>query len=1032
MKAARPAVFFLCAAFLTLAGCQDVFRSTMPAGTHKPAESAAAPRYTVTFDAGEGSVSPDPVPVPSGSSLGFLPEEPTKEGHTFGHWYTSEGGKEEPFIGSTPVTADITVHAKWLTKAYTVMFDAAGGSVSSQFQSVDHNTPLGVLLPTPARSGHTFGGWYTAANGGTQFTADTTVTTDITVYARWIPQYTVTFDADGGDPVPPSQTVNHGDVINPLPEPAKTGHTFVGWFPNPDGGGDRFTASTAVTGHMIVYARWTINPYTVTFDAGEGSVSPQPQAADYNTPLGSLPEPAKTGYTFGGWYTGQNGGGTQFTASTPVTESKTVYARWIPQYTVTFDTNGGSAAPPPVPVTGGLSIGSLPVAPTKEGHTFGGWYTAANGGGTPFTASTAVTADITVHAKWLINAYTVTFDAGEGGIVSPGFQAADHNTTLGAFLPTPTKEGHTFGGWYTGQDGGGTEFTKDTKVTGNMTVYAKWTPTEHTVTFNAGEGSVSPSAQTVNYNTSLGVLLPTPTKTEHTFDGWFPNANGTGTPFTAATLVTADITVYARWTIKTYTVTFNAAGGDPATQTRRVNYDSWISPLPTPTRTDHTFGGWYTAANGGGDPFTVSTAVTAGITVYAKWLATVRFDTDGGSAAPPPVTVAIGSSMHSLPKAPTKEGYTFGGWYTDRNGGGEPFTASTTVTESKTVYAKWTIKTYTVTFNAGEGSPATQTQTVPHGNKIDLPLAPSRAGYIFGEWNTAVDGGGTRFNADTPVTKNMTFYANWLVPNFSSLQAFINWLKLYTENNGNYAYTLKADESIAPAALSCGGNTVRLTLKGDQAERTVSLNSNGSLFTVGSGVTLVLDHNVTLLGRDTNNASLVTVRGGSLEMKTGSKIHGNAAPEGGGVYVDNGAFTMSGGTITGNTATSHGGGVELCNNSTFTMSGGTISGNTGGNFGGGVDVYRGAFTMSGGTISGNTAYFGGGVFLYNNGTFTKQGGIIYGSDADDGLRNTAHDDNCGHAVFVNVSPGTIRNTTAGLGVTLNSTKNGAAGGWEQP
>jgi hypothetical protein len=153
----------------------------------------------------------------------------------------------------------------------------------------------------------------------------------------------------------------------------------------------------------------------------------------------------------------------------------------------------------------------------------------------------------------------------------------------------------------------------------------------------------------------------------------------------------------------------------------------------------------------------------------------------------------------------------------------------------------------------------------------------------------------------------------------------------------------------------------------------VSLDSNGSLFTVGSGVTLVLDNNVTLLGRDTNNVPLITVSGGSLEMKTGSKISGNATHEGGG--------------------------VEAAYGSTFTMSGGEISGNTATSLGGGVCV--------------------------ENGAFTKQGGIIYGSDADGGLRNTASNNNKGHAVYVYPS-GTKRNTTAGEGVTLDSAKSGAA------
>jgi uncharacterized repeat protein (TIGR02543 family) len=140
-------------------------------------------------------------------------------------------------------------------------------------------------------------------------------------------------------------------------------------------------------------------------------------------------------------------------------------------------------------------------------------------------------------------------------------------------------------------------------------------------------------------------------------------------------------------------------------------------------------------------------------------------------------------------------------------------------------------------------------------------------------------------------------------------------------------------------------------------------------------------------------------------MNTGSKISGNTSSSGGGgVYVYYGTFTMSGGEISGNTSSS----------------------------GGGVYVYYSTFTMSGGEISSNTSSsYGGGVYI-SNGTFAKQsGGIIYGSNESSSLKNTATSgDSYGHAVYVNSSPTKIRNTTAGYGVTLDSSISGAAGGWE--
>jgi hypothetical protein len=368
------------------------------------------------------------------------------------------------------------------------------------------------------------------------------------------------------------------------------------------------------------------------------------------------------------------------------------------------------------------------------------------------------------------------------------------------------------------------------------------------------------------------------------------------------------------------------------------------------------------------------------------------------------------------------------------------------------------------------------------------------------------------------------------MPDNLPLNESLAWLSAKATEGGAYTVTVSDSETIGPISLSYGGKTVSITLVGGTAERTVSLGSNGSLFTVGSGVTLKLGNNITLRGRSGNTSALVRVEsGGKLEMNSGSKISGNAnssssaSTTGGGVYVAGGTFTMSGGEISGNTAAtsgpssataygggvyvasgtftmsdgeisgntasatsyySGGGGVYVASGSTFTMSGGTINGNkavssyhsSGGgvqvdgtftmsngtisgnnvsNRGGGVCVTNGTFTMNGGTISSNTAtYDGGGVRLESgtftmkqgaisgntassgggvsvaSGTFTKQsGGIIYGSDESSSLKNTASSDSYGHAVYVS-SGSKKRNSTAGVGVTMDSMTTGTDGGWE--
>jgi hypothetical protein len=313
--------------------------------------------------------------------------------------------------------------------------------------------------------------------------------------------------------------------------------------------------------------------------------------------------------------------------------------------------------------------------------------------------------------------------------------------------------------------------------------------------------------------------------------------------------------------------------------------------------------------------------------------------------------------------------------------------------------------------NEGEWEEDSNTlQVVTPGSSITLPGAGAvtRIGYALGGWNTKADGTGINYSAGESFTLNsdIILYAKWNPVPFEtmSLDDKLVWLQVYAENGGSYTIELTGNESIAPQSLSYDGKSnITITLRGVGANRTISLSSNGSLFRVGSGVTLVLDSNVTLQGNSSNTDSLVRVNsGGTLIMNNVSTITGNTAPHGGGVYVDGGTFTMNGGTISGNTAAV---------------------------FGGGVNVLGGTFTMNGGTISGNTAaasYGAGGGVYVGAGTFTKTGGTINGNNASNTNRNMVKDDSGaevndrGHAVYVDVG-GTVkrRETTAGPGVNLS-------------
>jgi hypothetical protein len=226
------------------------------------------------------------------------------------------------------------------------------------------------------------------------------------------------------------------------------------------------------------------------------------------------------------------------------------------------------------------------------------------------------------------------------------------------------------------------------------------------------------------------------------------------------------------------------------------------------------------------------------------------------------------------------------------------------------------------------------------------------------------------------------------------LSAKLAWLQTNAESNNAYSVEINADENSLPQTLSYVGRSgITIIMNGVGGMRTINLSAQGTLFTINSGVTLILDNNITLNGRSGNNRCLVWIdSGGTMIMNTGTKIAGNStSSNGGGVYINSGTFTMNGGEISGNTVGGgySGGGVDVPSG-TFTMNGGEISGNTAIKYGGGVCVTGGTFTMTGGTISGNTAYdVGGGVCSIISGSFRMSGGVIYGGNAADDLRNTS-------------------------------------------
>ena len=313
-------------------------------------------------------------------------------------------------------------------------------------------------------------------------------------------------------------------------------------------------------------------------------------------------------------------------------------------YMISFNANGGIVSTSEKEVLYYSVYGELPT-PIREGYAFVGWYTS-------LTEGEKVTSDSlyqlkenqTLYAMWA-DEVTVTFDA-NGGSVTTTSKNIGVGETYGD-LPTPTRTGYTFDGWNTDQDGTGSIITSTTNVsiTENQTLYAMWTAKTIAVTFyrNTSTSDTTTASQTFTYggtgnkfgyNTD-GTPKWTQTgqfgqwdKTGYTLLGWSDVNDATAKKWSIYSDVTDNwintnypsINLYAVWTANTYTVTFNANGGSVSTASKSVTYGSTYGTLPTPTRSNYTFSGWYTATSGGTKVTSSSTvSITAAQTLYAQW-----------------------------------------------------------------------------------------------------------------------------------------------------------------------------------------------------------------------------------------------------------------------------------------------------------------------------------------------------------------------------------------------------------------------------
>ena len=496
-------------------------------------------------------------------------------------WYYTSSSFRNVYLGFRPVLEVLNPGTLGSDGLKVVTLDLGGGKLGNSSEDIQIIVKTGSEFTAPASDGLTRPDGNTGSyfmwlgSNGKLYAPGASVPADVTeLTVQWTaPTYTVTLHANGG-------TINNGNVTEytygvgaTLPtDVTRTGYTFKGWYYNENLTGSPVTAiGDTETGNKEYWAKWEINQYTVTVkpENGEADIT---ITQDYGTPITAPADPIREGYTFIGW--------DRDIPKTMPAENITVTAQWeINQYTITFDTNGGSEIAP-ITQDYGTEI-TAPDNPTRKGYTFKGWDKEI--------PETMPAENITVTAQWEINRYTITFDTAGGSEIAPITQDYGTNITAPA---NPTRKGYTFKGW--------DKEIPETMPAENMTVKAQWEINQYAITFDTNGGSeIAPITQ--DYGTAITAPAD-PTREGYTFIGWDRDI--------PEIMPAENITVTAQWEINRYTITFDTAGGSeiaPITQ----DYGTNITAPADPTREGYTFIGW--------DKAIPTTMPAENITVTAQW-----------------------------------------------------------------------------------------------------------------------------------------------------------------------------------------------------------------------------------------------------------------------------------------------------------------------------------------------------------------------------------------------------------------------------
>ena len=660
-----------------------------------------------------------------------------------------------------------TVYALWAinpTLSYNVnapQGSTAPGTPASQ--TVPYNTAAAdksgwAAGDTGKIPGYRFDGWYTAPNGGNKYDFNTPLTGNVTVYAHWVGNgYTVRFagnGATGGGTPDQAFQYNIGQNLHRNGF-TRDGYTFTGWkrADNQQAYGDGQWVTNLTTqpnGIVTMVAQWSANEAHIRYNpnppAGKttgGQGTPNWDGHTGDTPAIGGNGWTIDGYTFAGWTTSPDGGGTKYApgASWTANGTLTLYAQWTPgEAGLTYDGNGatGGKTDPQNGVTD-QKVNVHQNGFTRDGYTFVRWDTQADCRGKAVNPGDKWTlqGSSTLYACWTGNMQPLTY---HGNGATGGNTAAQSGKT-GDELTTNangfTRDGYTFVEWNTKADGTGGHYGKGTNGVAKWTMlpagndlYAIWQANPANIRYRDDWGATGSTPDTTGV-TGQDVTIARNgfTRPGYTFTGWARDrrTNPSLQPGGRYTLTPGTTTLWAQWKADPAHLIYNANTGSTS-QTRRTDgvVDQTLTVIANPfTRSGYTFTGWNTQADSRGKAYAAgngfrlvadakSNPVNTSV-LYAQWRinrVALKFDPNGGTGGYPDITVDAFTTV-TIP-ADAKEpkvqrpGFRFTGWaMKPAPGAGDtilgPGKGTVTMPDqgSITVYAQWAPAMTTLPFTGG-------------------------------------------------------------------------------------------------------------------------------------------------------------------------------------------------------------------------------------------------------------------------------------------------------------------------------------------